>query len=84
MAEDALRMALEAVEDETTFIAFVEALAQDRLNSAAAWQNDTIDGFLECAHAWAVASKSGTEFYAKPGNPWRRCADILYMGKIYE
>ena len=85
---------LDAVCDEESFVAFVIALAADREEEAAKekshqpsiypWQNGTIEAFLDCAAAWAEASKRGLPYYEKPQNPWKRCADILYAGKIYE
>ena len=94
-----LQSKLDAVCDEETFIAFVAALAADRGDEVAkekvspsspygpganGWENGTIEGFLDGAAAWAAASKNGLEFYRKSDNPWKRCADIIYMGKIYE
>jgi hypothetical protein len=94
-----LQAKLDAVCDEETFIAFVTALALDRKVEAAeekaspssphfpganGWENGTIEAFLDAAAAWATASRNGLEFYRKPDNPWKRSADIIYMGKIYE
>jgi hypothetical protein len=95
-----LRTALDAVVDEPSFIAFLNALAEDwelergieqiRPSSAygagaRGWENGTIGAFLERAAAWAEDSSGGLPgVYDPPSNPWRRCADIIYMGKIYE
>lgn len=94
-----LQQLLDAVVDEDSFIRFVSALAADRAEEvekekakpsspygpgANGWENGTIEAFLESASAWAEASKNGLEFYKKPDNPWKRCADIIFMGKIYE
>lgn len=83
----------EAVHDEATFIVFLSALMADFQKSqkieaakpsspygpaANGWENTTIDGFLEAATAWAHASSQKDE------NSWRRVANILYAGKIYE
>lgn len=86
MKEKTLFQLVNEVEDEDTFIGFIEELQKDRNNNRAAdeWKNNTIEDFLECSHAWAISSKNGLEFYDKPTNPWKRCAQILYMGKIYE
>lgn len=96
---DNLNKLHDAVVDEDSFIRFLSALAADRADEvekerkrpsspygpgANGWENGTIEDFLEAASAWAVASKNGLEFYDKPRNPWKRCADILFMGKIYE
>ena len=89
----------DAVCDEDSFVRFLEALAADRKDEvekgkrqpsspygpgAKGWENGTIEAFFECASAWAQASRNGLELYQKPDNPWKRCADILFMGKIYE
>jgi hypothetical protein len=89
----------DAVCDEDTFVAFITALATDREDGVAkekaspsspygpganGWENGSIEAFLDAAAAWATSSKNGLEFYRKSDNPWKRCADILYMGKIYE
>jgi hypothetical protein len=83
----------EAVHDEATFIVFLSALIADFRQSqkiesatpsspygpaAKGWENKTIDDFLDAATAWAHASPQKDE------NPWRRVANILNAGKIYE
>lgn len=90
---------LDAVVDEDSFVAFLSALAADRADEvkkekkipsspygpgANGWENGTIEAFLESATAWAEASKKGLPSYEKPDNPWKRCAEIIFMGKIYE
>jgi len=91
--------ALEEVCDEETFIAFIAALAADRAESvkkealkpsspygpdANGWENIKIEEFLEAAADWASVSQPGLKHYKKPENTWKRCADILYAGKICE
>ena len=53
---------------------------------ARGWENTTIDRFLDAAVRWARASSKGLPLadYVPPSNPWRRCADILYVAKGYE
>jgi hypothetical protein len=90
---------LDAVHDEATLIDFIVALASDREDEvqkerssrsspydhgANGWENGTIEAFLGSASAWAESSKNGMPLYPKPTNPWKRFADILYAGKIYE
>jgi len=77
---------LDAVEDEATFAAFLYALAENRRNgdSSSPWQWDKIEDFLDAAGTWAEASKNGLPFYEVPANPWKRAADIIFSGKIYE
>jgi hypothetical protein len=96
---DDLQKLFDAVTDESSFIRFLRALAEDREDAinkeklnpsspygsgANGWENGTIEAFLECASAWGEASRYGLQHYKKPENPWKRCADIIYMGKIYE
>ena len=94
-----LNSKLDTVSDEDSFIAFLQALAEDRENEvekekrapsspygpgANGWENGKIEAFLGAAAGWATGSKNGLPLYQKPENPWKRCADIIYMGKIYE
>lgn len=51
------------------------------------WENGTIGSYLDAAASWGRASIHGLPAlaeYGKPANPWKRAAEILYMGKIYE
>lgn len=87
------------VETEEDFVKFLGALLLDRENEieleketpappfgagANGWENGEITTFLDAASAWAEATVSGTEFYQKPNNPWKRAAHILHAGKFYE
>jgi len=72
------------VENEASFRAFLLELSLDRKEHTDEWQNDSIASFLEAAAEWGEDSENGLPHYEKPGNPWKRCAQILYMGKIYE
>jgi hypothetical protein len=89
----------DAVSDEDSFVRFLEALSADRADEVEkgkglpsspygpdvnGWENGSIETFLDSAAAWAEASKNGLGSYSRPDNPWKRCADILFMGKIYE
>jgi len=90
---------VEAVSDEKSFLAFVDALRKDRELAAAAekastsglygpaqrgWENTTIESFLEAAHAWAEASEFGNRQDLKEASPWKKFAVFLYCGKTYE
>jgi len=50
------------------------------------WYNCTIGAYLESAYSWAESSRNGLPAIAMPKeeNPWKRVAQILYAGKIYE
>lgn len=93
-----LDQAFEAVNDEASFIAFVSVLAADRRDEsqkeelnpsspfgpgANGWENTTIDGFLEAA-ARGAEDRMQSPFYEAPTNAWKRCAEILLTGKVYE
>lgn len=94
-----LHLLVDQVYDEKTFLIFLKALMDDRIDEvekekispsspygagANGWQNDTIEGFLEAAIAWAEDSKRGIGEAESETNAWKRCALILYMGKMYE
>ncbi len=72
-----------AVTDEASFLHFLQKLAQDKAEGHE-WANESVEAFLEAAQEWGKASIQGLEYYEKPQNPWKRCAQMLYMGKIYE
>jgi hypothetical protein len=90
---------LDSVKDESTFLAFASALRLDRIEEEAkeaesasnpyesganGWENTTIEQFLGSAIAWAESTNVGLTQGLDPANPWRRFADFLYCGKIYE
>ena len=83
---DRLSEALDAVQDERSFCAFLLALSEDRKNlkTASSWQWDKIEDFLESAAVWGETSQQGLPLYKPPENPWKRCAHIIFSGKIYE
>lgn len=86
---------LDAVHDGASFIAFLAALSADFARERAlvaekpsspygpgalGWENAHIDSMLEAAARYAASTRN------RPGinTAWSRCAEILYMGKIYE
>jgi hypothetical protein len=75
---------LETVNDESTFLAFVRALAIDRRSNAEHWENGSIEDFLESACTWAEDSDFGSKQGLSATSPWRKFATFLYCGKIYE
>lgn len=96
---DHLADLLDNVVDQPSFLSFIDALANDFAMdrnaeasnpspaygaSALGWENVTVDAFLDAAHAWGTSTLGRHEF-DRPGiSPWRRCAEILYAGKVYE
>ncbi|MDN7427002.1 hypothetical protein CFB89_24815 [Burkholderia sp. AU16741] len=94
-----LQDALERVVDERSLIHFLRVLGHDwhterqleadsplspYAHAALGWENRSIGEYLEAMIDWAEASEEGLRFYDVPDNPWRRIADILFAGKIYE
>jgi len=90
---------LDAVCDEASLVRFIEALADDLEEEikkekqnpsspygpgANGWENRDLSSFLRASLAWVEDSNDGIETYQEPENPWKRVADILYSGKIYE
>ncbi|AWF81005.1 hypothetical protein BTJ40_09370 [Microbulbifer sp. A4B17] len=87
------------VHNEETFILFLEALAADRLDEEEhekasptnpygrghnGWEHETIGQYLDASAAWANSSINGSPVLPKEVNPWKRMAQILHAGKIYE
>jgi hypothetical protein len=96
---NSLDNAWEKVVDEETFIDFLFALAADKADEAAkerehpsspygpgqnGWEHEAIDDYLYAAARWAVDSDGAPMLPPKSTNPWRRCADILFVAKGYE
>jgi hypothetical protein len=90
---------IEEVNDEQSFLLFVDALLKDRIAEVKAqegdpiddcgrgplgWENHTIEDFLEAAYAWAESTNIGSTQDLACVSPWRRFAAFLYCGKIYE
>lgn len=90
---------LERVNDEQSFIEFIEALGADFASErvlekttpsspygpgALGWENGSVDTFLDAAAAWATASNMRSGSNVPVSNVWRRCAGILLAGKLYE
>ena len=71
------------VQDEKSFLAFLDALAADR-RSDSEWENGTIEAFLDAASAWGEVTSGRDSASKKNENPWQRCAQILSAGKFYE
>lgn len=94
-----LKTILASVADEQSFLRFLQVLAEDWDDEQAqelanpgspygaganGWENGTIGAFLHAAVSWGDASVASLESYERPDNPWKRAAQIIYMGKIYE
>jgi hypothetical protein len=94
-----LQTILESVADEQSFLQFMQALAEDWEDEqeserakpsspygpgANGWENGTVGAYLDAAVRWGEASINALAVYEKPANPWKRAAQILYMGKLYE
>ena len=89
---------LEKVTDKESFLGFVRALQADKEDENTkekknrsnpyshgwnGWENNTIEGFLESAIAWAEDSDFGSNIEPVE-NHWKMFALFLYGGKIYE
>lgn len=91
---DALYQKLEAVNDEASFLSFVEALRAERAcvenlpvtpdGFQGEWANGSIAQFLEAAISWAQDSGFGIRPGPKPNNVWHLCAMFLWAGRGYE
>src|SRR6266404_3613382 len=98
MAEDMFNIA-SRVQDEKSFLDFLELLAADRQDEVRmeqakpsspygagvkGWENGSIEDFLEAASAWGKVTASRDSGAKRSENPWQRCAQILSAGKFYE
>ncbi|MGY3451338.1 DUF7660 family protein [Bradyrhizobium sp. USDA 4353] len=98
-ANDELIARWEAVTDANSFLAFVHALVADRVSAvesekvqpsspwgpdAGGWENTRIETYLEAAAAWAASTDFGIAQGIAADNLWRRFAQFLFIGKIYE
>ncbi|WP_105620032.1 hypothetical protein [Vallitalea okinawensis] len=79
-----LKKKLEKVIDEESFLDFLRCLSIEYSNKYQEWCSNSIDVFLECSAEWGQASINGLKYYEKPNNVWRRCAEIIFMEKLYE
>ncbi|MGR9054064.1 MAG: DUF7660 family protein [Gammaproteobacteria bacterium] len=85
---------LEAVKDENSFLAFVEALAAERADADTSpitvdgfqgeWANNTITAFLTAGLRWADDSDFSLRPGPKSNNPWHLAALFLWAGRSYE
>ncbi len=77
-----------SVTDRQTFIRFLEALHQDFLDNRQAWENKTLEDFLEALTRY---TKDIQGFYDNTKQninadqaSWKVFADVLQGAKIYE
>lgn len=90
---------LEGINDRESFFGFVQALIDDREDEVRkekllssnqygsghnGWENDTIEGFLESALAWAKTTNMGESQGLSEEASWKAFAEFLYCGKSYE
>lgn len=95
-----LQKMAESVRDKSSFIEFINALKEDRLEElkrekqspsspygpgACGWENVSIEAFLDAMSEWADATSALTNQPMVPADPsWRSFAMILLAGKLYE
>ena len=90
---------VDQVEDLASFLAFVRALIEDRVDEVekqkahpietivcgpSGWENHSIEEFLSAALRWAQDSDMGRRQGLPEGPTWKAFAAFLYCGKIYE
>lgn len=92
MSSEYLRAVLAKVNDEASFVRFVELLLDERLglehapsvDNAGSWNSHTIPQFLDAASAWARDSGFGELPGPKSDNPWQLFAQFMWAGRGYE
>ena len=81
------KMTPESVNSKTDFVQFVARLRADLTENPDAWENPTLDRFLEAMAAWVAASD---DYYRNLGSPvpdnvtWRFFAEALTAARSYE
>ena len=86
---------LEEVNDQLSFLRFVQAMiinrkecevkTENEVGFVCDWANNSIFDFLDSASAWAESSNFGISQEPEiEGNPWKQFATFLYCGKVYE
>jgi hypothetical protein len=77
----------DAIRSREDFVAFVHALSRDLHTNREAWENDSLERFLEALGAW-VEDMDG--YYINQGKPaplqpdWKILGDILMAAAVYE
>ena len=99
LADDEVLARLREVTDAKSFLAFVRAVVADRETAvrlerahpsppcgpdAGGWENVRIETYLEACAAWAESTDFGVSQGLDPNDLWRRFAQFLAVGKIYE
>ena len=75
------------VATKTEFLQFLEELLADLKQNSDAWENPSLERYLEAIAAWVNASDS---YYRNSGQPspanvsWRFFAEALTAARIYE
>jgi hypothetical protein len=79
--------ARDSIETRQDLARFVLALRHDLLNNEDAWENPTLDRFLEALAAW-IADMEGyfkNQNVPEPDRPdWRLVGQMLFAASIYE
>jgi len=94
LMSDPLFDTLRSVNDEASFLRFVEALRADRAEANLAaptvdgfqneWANQTTEQFLAAGISWAQDSGFGSHPGPKSSNLWQLFAQFLWAGRGYE
>jgi len=84
---DELISKIETIKTKKDFIDFIGLLSEDLKTNTKAWENKTLESFLEAMATWV----EDMEWYYKNTNKpipenvsWKIFADILMAARIYE
>lgn len=87
-----LHSSIKDIHSAEDLASFADLLREDFRNAPEAWENQTVDAFLEAMAAWirdvskldnnSVLNASLPDLSASP--TWQTFAAILYAAKIYE
>lgn len=82
-----LQKMADSIESKEQLAAFVHALAQDLHANREAWENDTLETYLEALASWIEVSDAALKKKGEtpPHSPrWKDLAQLLIAAKVYE
>jgi hypothetical protein len=77
---------LRLIESKDDLGEFVGQLLEDLNSNPNAWENETLDRYLEAMQAWILDSEASDQKagVVRPEPTWRTFAEILSAARIYE
>ncbi len=74
---------IESIEEKSDLIEFLKLLEEDYKSNQDDWENITIGDYLESIRAWLNDSDEAM-IDSEGSHSLKACAQLFYVGKIYE